>query len=82
MVDVTFSDNFKKDFNKIKNKNLRKKIIKQIQKIKENPITGKPLRYSRKGTRELYVKPFRLSYAWSEPENKVFVLGLYHKDSQ
>ncbi len=40
----------------------RDKVKKKIQKIITNPEVGKPMRYGRKGTRELYIKPFRLSY--------------------
>ena len=80
MVNVIFDSDFKKDFKKIEDKNLKEKIIKQISKIKENPEIGKPMRYSRKGTRELYIPPYRLSYLI---ENEiVFILALYHKDSQ
>jgi len=40
------------------------------------------MQYSRKGTREVYVPPFRLSYAYIQEENKVILLDLYHKDEQ
>ncbi len=38
--------------------------------------------YDRKGTREIYIKPFRLSYAYIKHENKVIFLDLYHKKEQ
>lgn len=78
MVEVIFDPDFKKDFKKIKDSSTKEKIIKQITKIKENPEIGKPMRYSRKGTRELYISPFRLSYILEE--NIVYILALYHKD--
>lgn len=38
------------------------------------------MRYARKGTREVYISPFRLSYKY---ENNVLTfLDLYHKDEQ
>ena len=80
MVDVIFDSDFKKDFKKIKDKSIKYKIIKQISKIKENPEIGKPMRYYRKGTRELYISPFRLSYRIER--NTVYILALYHKDLQ
>jgi hypothetical protein len=40
------------------------------------------MRYARKGTRELHVPPFRLSYAYIQQENKIIFLDLYHKDEQ
>ncbi|MBW2995646.1 type II toxin-antitoxin system mRNA interferase toxin, RelE/StbE family [Candidatus Woesearchaeota archaeon] len=80
MVDVIFDPLFKRDFKRIKDKPIIEKIIKQISKIKNNPDIGKPMRYSRKGTRELYIPPFRLSY--KVEGNIVYILDLYHKDEQ
>jgi mRNA-degrading endonuclease RelE of RelBE toxin-antitoxin system len=52
------------------------------KKILENPEIGKPMRYIRKGTKELYIGSFRLSYAYLKDENKIIFLDLYHKDEQ
>ncbi len=82
MVEIFFSDNFKNIFSKIKDSLLKEKIIKQIEKIKENPEIGKPMMYNRKGTRELYIKPFRLAYGYISDENKVIILDFYHKKEQ
>ena len=57
MVEIIYADRFKKIFSKIKDNNLKDKVTKQISKIIENPEIGKPMRYNRKGTRELYVSP-------------------------
>jgi len=80
VVEVIFDPSFKNKFKKIKDESLKTKIIKQIEKIKENSEIGKPMRYSRKGTRELYISPFRLSYK-TEAE-VIYILDLYHKDEQ
>ena len=80
MVTVIFDPIFKKDFIRIKNQVLKEKIIKQISKIKDNPSIGKPMRYDRKGTRELYISPFRLSY--KTEGDIIYILALYHKDFQ
>ncbi len=80
MVKVIFDPDFKKDFKKIKDNSIKEKIIKQISKIKDNPGTGKPMKYGRKGTRELYIPPFRLSY--KVEGGIVYILALYHKDLQ
>lgn len=80
MVDLFFDPTFKNKFKKIKDKILKERIIKQVSKIKENPEVGKPMRYIRKGTRELYISPFRLSYKFEN--NTVYILDLYHKDEQ
>ena len=82
MVKVIFTEKFQKLFSKIKNSLFKERIIKQIEKIKSNPEIGKPMRFGRKGTRELYIKPFRLSYAYFKAENKIIFLDLYHKDEQ
>ena len=80
MVKVVFDSKFKKDFKKIKDNLIKEKIIKQISKLKENSDLGKPMRYCRKGTRELYIPPFRLSYFLKE--DFIYILELYHKDKQ
>ena len=80
MVIVVFDPIFKKNFKKIKGKSLKEKVIKQVSKIKDNPKIGKPMRFGRKGTRELYISPWRLSYKLGE--DTVYILALYHKDLQ
>jgi len=82
MVKINFDDKFQNTFTKIKDNNLKEKIIKQIQKIKENPEVGKPMKYDRKGTRELYISPFRLSYCYIKHEERIIILNLYHKKKQ
>ena len=82
MVKVRFNDHFQKLFSKIKDKSTKEKILKQIDKIRDNPEIGKPMMYSRKGTRELYIAPYRLSYEYLKEEDKIILLDLYHKDGQ
>lgn len=82
MVTVEFDLAFQKLFSKIKDPALKEKIIKQVAKLKENPELGKPMRYTRKGTRELYTSPFRLSYIYAKENDKIIILDLYHKDEQ
>ena len=82
MVNVDYGNHFLKVFEKIKDAALKSRVKKQIEKIVDNPKIGKPMMHSRKGTREVYVSPFRLSYAYLRDENKVLFLDLYHKDEQ
>jgi mRNA-degrading endonuclease RelE of RelBE toxin-antitoxin system len=82
MVKIRFTDSFKKIFSKIKDNSLKEKLLKQISKIKDNPEIGKPMRNIRKGTRELYVVPYRLSYIYSKEEEIIYLLDIYHKDLQ
>jgi len=80
VLEVIFDPYFKKEFKKIKDSSLKERIIKQIQKIKENPQIGKPMRYSRKGTKEGYIPPFRLSCRVKG--SIIYILDLSHKDEQ
>ena len=98
MVEIRFDKKFTNIFSKIKDELFRTKIMKQVKKISENPEIGKPMRNVRKqkakllitsskrgqskGTRELYIKPFRLSYSYLVKENIIYILDLYHKKKQ
>ena len=82
MVEIRFDKNFITIFSKLKDELIKTKIKKQIKKISENPEIGKPMRNVRKGKREVYVKPFRLSYSYNGEENIIYVMDLYHKNKQ
>ena len=82
MVEIRFDKKFALIFSSIRDELLRMKVKKQIKKISENPEVGKPMRNVRKGTRELYIKPFRLSYKYLVDENVIYILDLYHKKRQ
>ena len=58
MLTVEYSDNLLKTIKKIKDNTVKEQIKRQIAKILENPEIGKPMRYARKGTRELYIGYF------------------------
>jgi mRNA-degrading endonuclease RelE of RelBE toxin-antitoxin system len=81
MVDITFSEMFEKKFRKF-TQDTKQRIRKQINKLLENPEVGKPMRHNRKGTREVYVGHFRLSYAYILEEDRIILLDFYHKDEQ
>jgi mRNA-degrading endonuclease RelE of RelBE toxin-antitoxin system len=82
MVKVDYEPRFKLVIRKINDNSLMVKVKKQIAKIIESPKVGKPMKYGRRGTREVYIKPFRLSYLFTENEDKVVFLNLYHKKKQ
>ena len=85
--DIKYDYKFKKIFKKLDN-SYKVKVKKQIVKIIDDPYKGKPMRNVRKGTREVYVPPFRLSYqVFFTKEGDVEIchlnfLDLYHKDKQ
>ncbi|MBI4152312.1 type II toxin-antitoxin system RelE/ParE family toxin [Candidatus Woesearchaeota archaeon] len=82
MLAVAYSSDFFALLRKVKNNADLERVKKQIRKIVENPEIGKPMKYARKGTREVYVGSFRLSYAYLKEEHKIIFLDLYHKDEQ
>ena len=57
-------------------------IKNKISKIIENPEIGKPMRNVRKGTREVYVGHYRLSYEYYKEKDLIEFLEFYHKDEQ
>ena len=81
MVTFDCDDEFKKSLEKMDN--FRKPAAKKhIIKILYNPKVGKPMRNIRKGTRELYLSPWRLSYYYDEENDYVLFLAIYHKKKQ
>ena len=82
MVTVEYDPSFQRIIKKIKDAMLKEKVKKQISKIVRNPKIGKPMMFSRIGTREVYVAPFRLSYMFIKSQNRIIFLELYHKDEQ
>lgn len=82
MVEIILDPIFEGKIKKIKDSFLKIRIEKQIDKIIDNPEVGKSMRYGRKGTREVYIDSFRLSYAYLQAENKLIFLDIYHKDEQ
>ena len=82
MLNIDYKKKVLKTISKIKNEAIKEKVKKQIEKILENPEIGKPMRYNRRGTREVYIVPYRLAYAYIPSENKVVFIDIYHKDEQ
>jgi len=82
MVTVAYSTRFEKTIKKIKDARLRERIKTQIVKIVNNPEIGKPMRFCRKQTREVYIPPFRLSYLYHKRSDILVFLCLYHKHGQ
>lgn len=81
MYDLIYSEQFEKTFEKL-DKSLKIKILKQLDKIADNPEIGKPMQYERRSTRELYVQPFRISYSYYKEELIILFIDIYPKDKQ
>jgi addiction module RelE/StbE family toxin len=80
MVEIKYiipTDKFKDDVKKIRDKAVKERLQKQIDKLSEDPNFGKPLRYDLRGEWSIYVKPFRLIY--KVEGNKLILLRFEHK---
>ncbi|MBI4014853.1 MAG: type II toxin-antitoxin system RelE/ParE family toxin [Candidatus Aenigmarchaeota archaeon] len=82
MVTVSYSPALQKIIEKMKDSSQKLQLKKLIVKIIRNPDVGKPMRYSRKGTREVYIGSYRLSYIHFAEKDEIVFLDLYHKDGQ
>lgn len=82
MVKIDFDERFKKTISKIKDSLIKERIEKLVIKIRNNPQIRKPMKHNRKGTREVYLTPFRFSYAYDRNRNTIIILDFYHKDKQ
>ena len=82
MLNIKRNRLFVKKIAKIKDSAIKNKVKGQIEKILNNPEIGKPMRYGRKGTREVYVSPYRFAYSYDRNTNTITFLDIYHKDEQ
>jgi len=82
MLTIEYRETLLKTISKIKDYAAKEKIKKQIKRIVENPEIGKPMRYTRKGTRELYIGSYRLAYAYFKDKERLIFLDIYHKNEQ
>ena len=82
MVRVDFDEHFKRTISKIKDASIINRVKKLLIKIKDKPDIGKPMKHNRRGTREVYLQPFRLSYVYDKTNDVIVILDFYHKDEQ
>lgn len=80
MVSVEYDTRFVTAVQRIRDAVMKRRVTTQIRKSIDDPTVGKPMRYARKGTREVRVGSYRLAYAWFE--DTIVLLELYHKDKQ
>ncbi len=79
--EVIRTDSFLRRLKKI-DKSVLNRVEKLVIKILNDPEIGKPMRYDRKETRELYLSPFRLNYIYDKARDILIFLDIYHKDEQ
>ena len=61
-MEIIFTEEFRNEFKKIKDKTTRIRIIKHIKKLVILPESGKPLKHDLKNHRTIWIPPFRLIY--------------------
>ncbi len=61
-MEIIFSEEFKKEYQKIRDERTRLRIIKIVKKIAKDPTMGKPLKHELKNHRSVRITPFRLIY--------------------
>ncbi len=76
MVDILYTNKFEKEIKKL-DSSIKSKVIKQIEKIIQNPKIGKPLRYDLRGEKTIYVKPYRIIYSFNQ--KSIIFLRVEHR---
>jgi len=74
---IVTTDSFRADVKKIRDKSLKERLQKQIEKVAENPNFGRPLRYHLRGEWSVRVKPYRLIY--KVEGDKLILLRFEHR---
>ena len=82
MVTVAYSTRFEKAIRKIRDTSQKERVKAQIIRIVHDPETGKPMRWCRKNTREVYIPPYRFSYCYDKKNDTLVFLAFYHEDEQ
>jgi mRNA-degrading endonuclease RelE of RelBE toxin-antitoxin system len=76
--EVIWTKGFETSFKKIRDKKTKERIIKQIEKIIDDPRVGKPLRHGLKGEQSVRIKPHRLIY--KVEDEKLYLLRFFHRE--
>ena len=78
---VKATKEFEKSFRDLtkKDKQLRERIIKSIEKLKDNPHSGKPLSYDLTGLRSLRVGKYRVIYKIDEENKVIWLITVGHR---
>jgi len=77
-MEIIFSLEFKKQYNKVRDKSLREKLIKHISKLKQDPSSGKPLKHELKNSRSIRMPPFRIIYKIEN--NKIIIVTFGNRE--
>ena len=75
-MQIIFSKEFRRQFERIKDANMQKLIAGAIEKLEVNPECGKPLMYNSRNYRRLRISSFRLIY---RIESEAVVILMFDK---
>ena len=63
ITEVIWTKKFERELRKLRDRTTKDRVKEQIERILDNPETGKPLRFALKGERSIHIPPYRLIYA-------------------
>lgn len=78
MVQVIFTKTAEKSFLKLPI-DAKKKIVKAVEKLTNNPLSGEKLKGEFAGQYKLYAWPYRVIYIFSAVENILTVVEVEHR---
>jgi addiction module RelE/StbE family toxin len=74
---IAVTDKFESDVKKIRSKDIKSRIDKEVKRISLHPEVGKPLEYTLKGERTIRIPPYRLIY--KVESNRLILLRFEHR---
>lgn len=78
MTQIHFTAESRKTFEKLKDKRLQAKIIQALQKMSQNPHSGKKLQGRLEGTYSIRVWPYRILYEFTK-EREIMITDIGHR---
>lgn len=78
---IGISKEFEKRFKSLikKDEQLRRRILKAINKLKDNPYSGKPLSYDLKGLWSLRIGKYRIIYRIDGKKKIIWLISIGHR---
>lgn len=61
--EVIWTKKFERELRKVGDRAVKDRVKARVEKILDNPESGKPLLFALKGERSIHVPPYRLVYA-------------------
>lgn len=78
MVEVRFTSQAQKTFDKLREKSIRKRTVQAIRKLAQNPQSGKKLQGKLEGTYSLRVWPYRILYEFTKNKH-ILITDIGHR---